>query len=296
MKSESKSIRYSQLLQRSEANLLLCWLMKDCGWVLQFPFVCLPGAVVSSILMLHILVINLKSGDTLGTSHTLFELLWLTGNSVWLFSEMFFDGATAHLPWNYKPLADADPAMYEQGCTIAMIFLVVGFGLFATFYLSVIIRRCMGIFPWGSENLVFDCIPMHAYNRCFIGLWIAKDIIWLHERYRAAVLMGICAFLLIADATRRSRNTPNQSGVPLLIVEMLWIGGNICWITEEVKLQETHPILRIMVATVFMIGIAMTFPQTSVSSAFASVALPSETSALVREAVSHEGDLVPARV
>lgn len=258
MTSSSHSRR---ILEQSEANLLLFWLLKDFGWVLVIPPFCLPALSVAVVFSSYLLCIHWVTGERLEIVHTLIEFLWLVGNGIWLFSEMLFDDSDPHLPWRLKPLAGAHPFNYLTGTRYATVSLSMGLALYVTWYLYLFVQHCRGASEWASETLVWGWIPEKSYPRFFIGFWICKDLIWLHEHFRLGLVCGIIALVLVADATRR--NWDNLTMRCILIVEILWIFANIGWLTEEVPLHESMFPTRLAVAAVLLFSIALMVPFSS---------------------------------
>jgi len=224
------------------------------------PFICLPAAAFAILFTLYILYQSLWTNRSSSIVLLVAELLWLLGNSAWMLSEMLWDLTPDHLPWSFAPLIPGgDEALYDRGSLLALVLFSLGLVVILVALVVLCIRQWCLSDAHQRAYYVFGLVSEESYSRSFITFWIAKDMFWTLEAYRAALAMGILALCVVLDSARRFRakNPPDTYSVCLMMVEMLWILGNTIWMTEEVPLKEMHPILRMVSGGLFAAGLLM---------------------------------------
>jgi len=244
-----------------EAAQLTAWMFKDLGWVMMIPFISLPAAVFAILFTLHILYQSLRTNRSSSIVLLVGELLWLLGNSTWMLSEVLWDLPAYHLPWSFTPLIRSkdDDALYGRGSLLALVLFGLGLVVILVAFVVLCIRQCCLSDAHQRAHYVFGLVSEDTYSRSFITFWIAKDMFWVWEEYRVALAMGILALCMVLDSARRFRaqDPPDTHSACLMIVYMLWILGQVVWMTEEVPLKEMHPILRMVSGGLFASGLLM---------------------------------------
>jgi len=189
-----------------EAAQLTAWLLKDLGWVLVIPFICLPAAAFAILFTLYILYQSLWTNRSSSIVLLVAELLWLLGNSAWMLSEMLWDLTPDHLPWSFAPLIPGgDEALYDRGSLLALVLFSLGLVVILVALVVLCIRQWCLSDAHQRAYYVFGLVSEESYSRSFITFWIAKDMFWTLEAYRAALAMGILALCVVLDSARRFR-------------------------------------------------------------------------------------------
>jgi hypothetical protein len=246
---------------KHEADFLMLWVLKDLGWVLVLPFLCVPAGVAALALSVFI-AMNTKD---LGTFRfVMIELTWLTGNVMWMMADMFLDDFDYHyhLPYRMVPVfGDQFSDFYDPTCVVATAIFFLGIVVFVMQY-AKIITTTDDREAWG--------MPLNIYKQGFIGFWILKDIIWIQTRphrmrpYIVGIVFGVIAFAIIADYLRRyMARDYDRAGLELVGVELLWILANVIWMTEELPFGEDLPGLRFVAGAVLLVSAVITVPHTT---------------------------------
>lgn len=243
-----------------EAAQLTAWLLKDLGWVLVIPFICLPAATFAIIFSIYILYQSLRTDRRSSIVLLVAELVWLLGNIAWMLSEMLWDVTPKHLPWSFAPLIQGgNEALYDRGVLFTLVLFSLGLVVILVAFVTVCVRQCCLSDAHQRSHYVFGLVSEEAYSRSFITFWIAKDMFWALEDYRMALVMGVLALCIVIDSARRftAKDPPDKYSAYLMLVEMLWILGNIIWMTAELPLKQKHPVLRMVCGGLFGFGLLM---------------------------------------
>mmetsp|Transcript_111953 Transcript_111953/g.209947 ORF Transcript_111953/g.209947 Transcript_111953/m.209947 type:complete len:369 (-) Transcript_111953:27-1133(-) len=111
-------------VHRPELVWLLCWQLKDLGWVLF----CGPLAWTAGVLALgfqgHDLFQNLESATAAELTHSLATVGWLCGSFVWMTAALLFEPVihkTRRSPWYEGALLTANAHHYDVGTTLMQV-------------------------------------------------------------------------------------------------------------------------------------------------------------------------------
>jgi len=245
---------------RIEAAQLIAWLLKDLGWVLVVPFISLPAAAFAILSSTYILYHSFRTDRSSTSVLLVAELLWLLGNSAWMLSEMLWDLTPDDLPWSFAPVIQgSNKALYDKGVLFTLALFRLGLFVILVAFVVLCIRQCYLSDAHQRSCYVFGLVSEKTYSRSFVALWIAKDMFWVLEDYRMALAMGVLALCVVFDSARRFRakDPPDTHSAYLMVVEMLWILGNIIWMSEFIPLKMIHPVLRMVSVGLFVFGLFM---------------------------------------
>merc|ERR1719163_1657113 len=107
--------------RRMENAWLLCWLLKDLGWVLLCWPLAWPAALLAIVLQGQDLLLQLESAPICEWVHGLATLAWLTGSSVWMTAQLLFEPVIHKdraSPWYSGSIFAANANHYSWGVTI----------------------------------------------------------------------------------------------------------------------------------------------------------------------------------
>jgi hypothetical protein len=252
------------ILELGEADLNIFWFLKDFGWTLCLPHVYIPAAALAILLGACLLVGQMRWGSTAAPAvHTLAELMWVLGNSVWMMSEALYDDNAPELPWRFTPMIRPDKTFYDSGLLACLIILAIGALGLVGFYGSLIMQMCCGNHE-GDEEMVLGFIPADVYPRCFILPWILKEMFWVKQMFFPGITCGALAFLVIADALRRSWKGMDRMAI-MLACELIWNIGNMVWMWDEVYAEDKVNAARYFAATVFFLATVVMMPHTLIA-------------------------------
>lgn len=258
------SLSNQLILELGEVDLNIFWFVKDFGWTLCIPHVYIPASTLAILLGSGLLVGQMRWGDKPGhTAHTLAELFWVIGNSVWMMSEALYDDKAPNLPWHFTPIISPDKRKYDTGLLACLIVLAIGALGLLGFYGSLLLQKCCGN-QEGDQKMVWGFIPADLYPRAFILPWILKDMFWSKGMFIPGVTCGALAFMSLADALRRNWTGLDRMAT-LLICEMIWNIGNVVWMWNEIYMKDQVNAARYAAATVFALATFAMAPYTLVA-------------------------------
>lgn len=269
---DSQSMFVAPVTARMEADLLLLWLLKDLGWVLIIPVLCLFPATIAVGLSSYIVWRYWRASRSFDFAHCLLTHVWLCGNYVWMVADCLFDDPPSALPYKFTPIIRGHrpqlSALYHRGATVALIIFALGLLFIVGYYFSLLVWRRRAL----QEPLRWGFIPEDGYHHLFVTFWVLKDLcwclvsgwgakeLWLRHLYWVGIVSGLFTLACVIDAGRRF---PESRDVVFYAVEALWIIGNCCWMTEEILLQDSLPSLRFFSAALLLFGACIVFSHTS---------------------------------
>lgn len=281
----SKAIAPIWAVPQLELAVLIMWLLKDFAWVLLIAPLAWTAAVAAIGLETHSLLVDWKADSGAVRVHNIATLTWILGNSLWMTSELLWDGSSSYdkktlhsiFPWHNGPLAGVNEVSYQGGVQAGRALFISGLALLAGFYLYAYRSSTQPSSPALSSHrgnnpqdemdesaevqepepeLVWGFVTPKVYVMVFIGPWILKDFFW-----SCGGTAGLClamasaavVFALVADCYRRF-------GSMASVIEMIWIFANCIWLTCELGHDQIHgPVLapRLVAASFLMLGCLM---------------------------------------
>jgi len=123
----------------------------------------------------------------------------------------------------------------------------------------------------GDEYVLVPCLKMHVYQEFFTLPWILMDTGWavsnlmdtLKIKHHSAVLpfniyAGIIAIAIEADCFRRRVSAREHREAASCLAELLWVAGNLVWMSEDLITGDTCTIARAVALGLFVIGAVTT--------------------------------------
>lgn len=261
-----------------EVAVLNAWLLKDFAWVLLIHMLAWPAALIAILLQFHQLVLEWKISSDAVNVHSLAALMWISGNAVWMTSELLFDTSTCYdpiakvsiFPWHKGPLAGDNKQAYDAGVMYARGIFISALLMLSVFYLAklfyfaklTILKSSQAARSTNpqedseesgapAEELVWGFMERDLYMIVYIGPWLLKDLLWTFESMYPALLCSAVVLALMVDCLRRFGSAGSA-------VEINWVIGNTIWLFAEqgIKTPELSP--RIIAGSFLLIGCALT--------------------------------------
>jgi hypothetical protein len=263
-------------MQRVTLLAFAAWLLKDMSWVLVFP-----GSLLAGILAVIFeawatwQTWQIKGSSSVSRIHALAALMWLCGNVVWMSCEMLFDpferSLKLGLPWYRGPLLKSDIEAYEAGMSIARFIFTAGaimvFSFYASFLHSVLkfdytetqglrSRAAKGAHgnSYGMQiSQGMNIFSSEAYDDCFIGFWILKDLFWSLALLRPACVCSLIVIVLVVYGFQGTQQCISSS-----VAKLCWIIGNTIWMLGETGTQGDPSWTRYVAFAFISIGLIPT--------------------------------------
>jgi len=123
LRGSLKCWRPKPLLQRRKSGRyehvwLLCWILKDLGWVLLCGFVAWPAALIALVLQAQDVFQQWKSAPLAEWVHSLAILGWLSGSCVWMTAQLLFEPSihkNRTAPWYSGSILTGNADHYHWG-------------------------------------------------------------------------------------------------------------------------------------------------------------------------------------
>lgn len=270
-----------------ENTRLLCWLLKDLGWVLLCSPLAWPAAMVAITLQALEVAHQWSFAAVDEWVHSVAILAWLVGNSMWMSAQLLFEpdlhkGRAS--PWYsgaiFQPSADA----YHLGrFAMQAIHTATIIGL-VSFYIVSAKKSLLPRFksessaatssvssPTGAllrhrkaslghmpremdcidaDALIFGVLTPEVYSKVFILPWILKDLFWSSEHYIAAMVCMILVTVLMADYFWLFMKCKN-------LAALLWTTGSAVWISNDLVMHEQEMWPLLLSILFFAVGACM---------------------------------------
>jgi len=265
--------------RRAENAWLLCWLLKDLGWLLLCGPLAWPAAIVALVLQAHDVLLQWESGTVAEWVHGLATLCWLTGSSVWMTAQLLFEpeihkGRAS--PWYSGSIFTASEDNYHRGVMlmqtidISVIVFLVGFYA-ASFWGEVwsnqaasdptgdAIRQrraaledeagasAAALEPLGRDTLVFGVLTPEVYSKVFIVPWILKDLFWCRQSFIPAILCLLLVTVFMADYLWLFKKWKN-------LAVLLWTTGTAVWMSNDLVMHEQEMWPMLLSVLFFAVG------------------------------------------
>jgi len=262
---------------RLELSQLIAWIMKDFAWVLLLAPLCWPAALAAICLEFHSTMLGWKIDTKVARGHGLACLVWITGNAIWMSSEILWESevdkaGVSIFPWRSGPLAGEGKQAYQIGVWVARGFFILALLVLSAVYMAAGFEywssggRSVESATAGSSNpqdetdvpveavptepLAWGIMTPQVYLGLFIGPWIVKDVFWTLKLLWPALIFAVLAFIIMADGFRRYAS-------PVSLIEMNWVIGNAIWIYAEIGLAEESLAARVVAASFLALGCAL---------------------------------------
>lgn len=251
---------------------MLCWLLKDLGWVLLCAPVAFSAAVIALVLQAHDVLQQLDNAPMGEWVHSLAALGWLCGSSIWMTAQLLFEPEvhkSRASPWYSGSIFTGSADRYHSGVFAMQAINITVILCLSAFYAARL--RESGIsFDWrrtaanptgdairerkaslisdglgaaaldssGTQVLVFGMMTTEVYSKIFIVPLILKDLFWCHQSFIPSILCVLLVIVLMADYVMLFKKWKN---LPLL----LWVCGTAVWVCNDLVMheQEMWPLL-----------------------------------------------------
>lgn len=257
--------------RRLENVWLLCWILKDLGWVALCAPLALPAGALALVLQGQYAFRQLEAASTAECAHSLATFGWLLGNCTWMTAQLFFE-STVHnsriSPWYAGSIFAGSENRFVMGARIMQAIDVVALLGLICFYGQCAheagafpdwIRARLGSVPCpthellrdrrnpvsadavANERRVFGLMTPDVYSKIFIVPLILRDLFWHLESFYLTIF---CTFVVIGLLADNFAMFEKSNSVPLL----LWSLGSAVWICDDlvIKDKETWPMLLTM--------------------------------------------------
>jgi len=199
------------------------WMIKEIGWVLLIPELCLPAGAFAAVTMIYSVITHCCQRPFEDVLCELVMCIWLCSNVLWMTSEVLFDDPDAKFPWGLCPVLSGEhQSVYET------LELVVSDG----FLISA------GVYVLGVAWIAFrQCHLRGALGRvllqCYLCSWCLKDYFWASENVWPAMCTDLVTvpMLLYHIHLQTGVRTASRAGCAWLA----WTLANGIWILGELE-------------------------------------------------------------
>lgn len=260
---------------------ILCWLLKDLGWVLLCGFVAWPAALGAILLQAHDVAEHVETRPTTEWAHSLATLGWLCGSSVWMTAQLLFD-STIHKsrtsPWYSGAIFTANDDHYHFGVRLMQaIDIVTLLGLLTFYVMRLIGDGRLGV-EWGwpspssnptgdairhrrqaaleddepeehgsTHGLIFGMLTPEVYGKIFIVPWIVKDLFWCHQCFIPAVVCILLVTVLMADYLWLFKRWKN-------LAVLFWTTATAVWLCHDLVMHDSENWPLLLSILLFAVG------------------------------------------
>lgn len=256
--------------QNMENVWLLCWLLKDLGWVLLCGPIAWPAALAAVVLQARDVLQQVDTMPLAEWVHSLAILGWLCGSSMWMTAQLLFEPeihASKASPWYSGSIFTANAEHYHLGVFGMEAFhFTTLFGLLMFYSMHLWGETGLSIWTSWSQNptadairqrnahqarldvdeagassdeaLIFGVMTPKVYSKTFIVPWILKDVFWCHQSFIPAILCVFLVTILQADCLWLFKKWTN-------LALLLWTTGSAVWLSNDLVMheQENWPLL-----------------------------------------------------
>lgn len=254
-------------IRRIENLWLLCWLLKDLGWVLLCGFVAWPAALLAIAFQAQDVWQQTEFAPVKVWVHSLATLAWLCGSSIWMTAQLLYEPVVHKnrvSPWYSGSIFTANADRYHFGVHMMEsihIITLLGLSIFYLMRLTGAEGRSWDL-PWtstswtdptgdairqrraaleddelgeetSSQVLVFGIMTPQLYSKVFIVPWIIKDLFWCHQSFIPAIVCLLLATVLMADYLWLFRKWRN-------LAVLLWTTGTAVWLSNDLIMHESE--------------------------------------------------------
>mmetsp|Transcript_121576 Transcript_121576/g.238860 ORF Transcript_121576/g.238860 Transcript_121576/m.238860 type:complete len:305 (+) Transcript_121576:3-917(+) len=250
-------------LEHDAADLraLIPWLLKDLGWVLLLWPLAFAAAVFGVAVDVAVLRATWPRASAGERAHLLSEVLWLTGNTVWMASELLFEDKPPEVMTVFRPLTwyggplrhGVNADSYVACVAAARACMVLALAIIGVFYCGCALGAFSLRASFGEREVelpFFGRMSAELYAHAFMVPWVFKDICWTWDWGHGVAVAAVLAGLLAADSMRRFR-------APLFAAELLWLAGNSMWAFVELGLQDMWLSPRLTASSLITASLAL---------------------------------------
>mmetsp|Transcript_29703 Transcript_29703/g.94653 ORF Transcript_29703/g.94653 Transcript_29703/m.94653 type:complete len:300 (-) Transcript_29703:183-1082(-) len=248
--------RREECFSHLEVAGLFLWLLKDLGWVLLLPMLCMPAAFLVVCVECRSITLRWDTATQAQLVHSIVVALWLAGNALWMTSELLWMPSPdpgRQFPWFHGPILGERPHYYDVGQRTAQVIFLASVIALVVFYMHSAFhigreddsKRVSG--READEPLVFGLITADLYQWIFIGPWIAKDLCWTFDAFLPSVPFAIMVIALTVDYVVRFRRC-------VFVAELGWVIANTVWIYGELPLDDLQKWPRYVAASLLVVS------------------------------------------
>jgi hypothetical protein len=281
LRSSIRSFKAGCQLARSPSRehvWLLCWLVKDMGWILLCGPIAWLGAVVGLTVQVNDALNRWGSASVGEWAHCLAAISWLLGSSTWMTAQLLFEPNIHKFrasPWYsgaiFSPNADA----YNFGSFVMQAIHIATLVGLSIFYVASARADWLsqftfaqtgvsGLSPTGellkqrkvtqsekpSEALIFGVLKPEVYSKIFIVPWILKDLFWCNEHFVLSMICMLLVTVLMADYLCLFMKWKN-------LAALLWTTGSAVWISNDLIMRESEMWPLLLSILFFAVGICV---------------------------------------
>lgn len=248
-------------LRRLENVWLLCWLLKDLGWVLLCAPIAWPAAMAAITLQSFDLLQQWEALPVGEWVHSLATLAWTCGNAVWMTAQLLYEPdvhKSRTSPWYSGAIFSANAEHYRLGRALMQTMDVATLLGLVLFYASIVRRgrdadvvgdpttdairqrkASLADAPVAGTDaetrsaqvLVFGVLTPEVYAKIFIVPWILKDLFWSMQSFIPAILCMLLVTVLMADYLWLFMKWRS-------FAMFLWSTGSAVWLSNDLVMHE----------------------------------------------------------
>ncbi|CAK9055886.1 unnamed protein product [Durusdinium trenchii] len=199
------------------------WMIKEIGWVLLVPEICLPAGLAAGLLMIIGVIAHACRRDFANVLPEMVMCIWLCSNVTWMASEVLMDDPDAKFSWHLCPVLHGDHQSEYDTMSVMVadgFLLSAGLYVLGVAYLICVHRRLKG--PVGRVLL-----------QCYLCSWCLKDYFWADEDFWPAISTDLVTVPMLLY------NIHLESGIcSASLASFAWLSwtlANGIWIVGELK-------------------------------------------------------------
>lgn len=171
-KSLVKSQRRWDSGDRVSYGAHIFWMIKEFGWVLLIPEICLPCGALAAVMIAYGVIVHCYRRPLEEVVIEIVMCIWLWNNVLWMASEVLFDEPDVEFPWNFCPVILGEhqslcyhlSEIFKNGFLLGVAVYVLG--VLVIFYRHRQVRGALG------EVLL----------QGYLCSWCLKDYFWAAEK------------------------------------------------------------------------------------------------------------------
>jgi len=230
----------------AEGAALISVFLMDIGWVVSMPSIAL-SALVFALVFQSVVVFNSCQRSGFELAHATALYAWIVGNSLWMVSELFWDGAQpagflARMEFANELSSDRSDR-YASCLLISCLFLWLTIAGLVLFYACSIVSQPS---PKQLHEPELRGIPLTVYSSMFILPWLVMDATWvlgsrqmlmnstIANLWMLGLWAGTLSMVLAVVSMHKFHSLRRSSEAMQSGAEGLWVCGNMVWFLADV--------------------------------------------------------------
>lgn len=221
-KSLVKSQRIWDSGDRVTYGAHIFWMIKEIGWVLLIPEICLPCGAFAAFMMAYGVVVHCCRRPLEEVLCEIVMCIWLWSNVVWMISEVLFDDPDVEFPWDLCPLMPGEhESVYNQMSVIFTAGFLLGVAVYVLGVLGLFYRH-------GRVRGALGVVLLQGY----LCSWCLKDYFWATENVWPAlstdlVTVPMLLYHIHLQSGLRSTTGAGCAWIAWTIASAVWILGEL---------------------------------------------------------------------